>query len=57
MYMNDNFKKDINNLPNEVLIYIFINEYDNFKIMMPYIENEKLKLLYTELKYLEPSLY
>jgi hypothetical protein len=57
MYMNDNFKKDINNLPNEVLIYIFINEYDNFKIMMPYIENEKLKLLYTELKYLEPSSY
>jgi hypothetical protein len=57
MYMNDNFKIDINNLPIEVLIYIFINEYDKFKIMMPYIENDKLKLLYTELKYLEPSSY
>lgn len=56
--MNDNnFKKDVNNLPIEVLVYVFINEYDKFKIMMRYIDNDKLIEVYNELKYLEPSSY
>jgi hypothetical protein len=51
------FKNDIANLSIDVLVYMFINDYDKFTIMMPYIKKRALKLLYQELKYLDPSLY
>jgi hypothetical protein len=51
------FKDDIANLPIDVLVYMFINDYDKFTIMMPHIKKRVLKLLYEEVKYLDPSSY
>lgn len=53
----DNFKKYINELPLEVLIYIFINQFDKFTKIMEYIDNSKLKVIYNELKNLDLSEY
>lgn len=57
MKSKDNFKIGINNLNMEVLIYIFINDFKKFEKIMPYIDNEKLKVIYTELKNLDPTEY
>lgn len=53
----DNFKKYIDNLPIEVLILIFINEYEKFQEILLLIDNKKLEKLYNELKNLDPIEY
>lgn len=57
MNSKDNFRTYINTLSMDVLIYIFINDFYKFKVIMPFIDNQKLELVYVHLKNLDPMEY